>query len=137
MVAIAGDKNGHFAGGTVCYFATTFLKQKLKIDDSLDVFPVHAVGGALGTLLTAIFGASTLGVFSGQGLAVGIDGVQVGIGEQLGVQAIGVLAIGAYTAVVSYVLFKLVDLIVGLRVSTEEETDGLDLVMHDERGYDF
>ncbi len=125
------------AGGFLCFTLTNFMKRTLHIDDSLDVFPVHAVGGALGTLLTAIFGASTLGVFSGQGLAVGIDGVQVGIGEQLGVQAIGVVAIGAYTAVVSYVLFKLVDLIVGLRVSTEEETDGLDLVMHDERGYDF
>ena len=118
------------AGGVLCFTLTNFMKRTLHLDDSLDVFPVHAVGGALGTLLTAIFGASTLGVFSGQGLAVGI-------GEQLGVQAIGVLAIGVYTAVVSYILFKLVDLITGLRVSEEEETEGLDLVMHDERGYDF
>ena len=130
FVGPAGALMIGIAGGILCFTLTNFMKRTLHIDDSLDVFPVHAVGGALGTLLTAIFGASTLGVFSGQGL-------DMSIGEQLGVQAIGVVAIGAYTAVVSYILFKLVDVITGLRVSTEEEAEGLDLVMHDERGYDF
>lgn len=118
------------AGGTVCFTLTNFMKRVLRVDDSLDVFPVHAVGGALGTILTGIFGAASLGVFSGQGLAMGIA-------SQLGVQVIGVLAIGTYSLIVSYVLLKLVDAMVGLRVSDEEETEGLDLVMHDERGYDF
>ena len=108
-----------------------FLKQKLKIDDSLDVFPVHGVGGLLGTLLAAVFASDALGVFSGQGL----DGVS--IGEQLYVQVIGVVATGLYAAIASFVLLKLVDVLLGLRVSTDEETEGLDLTQHNERGYDL
>jgi Amt family ammonium transporter len=130
FVGPAGAMIIGIAGGLLCITMTTFLKQRLHIDDSLDVFPVHAVGGALGTLLTAIFGAATLGVFSGQGL-------DMSIAEQLGVQAIGVLSIGAYTAVASWILLKLVDAVTGLRVTVEEETEGLDIVMHDERGYDL
>jgi ammonium transporter, Amt family len=116
--------------GFICWAATNFMKRTLRIDDSLDVFPVHGIGGALGTLLVAFFGAATLGVFSGHGL-------DVGIGEQLGIQAIGVLAVLVYTAMLTWAILKFLDLTVGLRVTEEQETDGLDLVMHNERGYDL
>ena len=115
------------AAGAVCLFATTFMKQKLKIDDTLDVFPVHGVGGALGTILTGVFASSALGVFSGQ------EGIS--IPSQLGVQALGVLVVVAYTAVGTWLLLKITGAVVGNRVSDEEETEGLDLVAHNERGY--
>lgn len=120
------------SAGTVCFFATLWLKRRLKIDDSLDVFPVHGVGGILGTLLAGVFASDQLGLFSGQGLAEG-----VGIGQQLGVQATGVLATLAYTAVVTFILLKLVGLVTGLRVAPDEETEGLDIVGHNESGYDL
>ena len=121
------------SAGVICYYATNFLKQKLKIDDSLDVFPVHGVGGILGTLLAGVFCSPALGIFSGNGFSDGIDS----IGGQLTVQAIGVASTFVYTAVVSLILLKLVDILVGLRVDEEQETEGLDLVLHDERGYDL
>ncbi len=121
------------SAGVVCYFATITLKNKLKIDDSLDVFPVHGVGGMLGTLLAGVFCAPSLGLFSGNGFSDGINS----IGGQLGVQFTGVAATFVYTAIVSWLLLKLVDLMLGLRVDEEEETVGLDLVLHDERGYDL
>ena len=105
----------------------------LRVDDSLDVFPVHGVGGILGTLLAGVFCAPHLGIFSGNGFSDGIDS----IAGQLAVQATGVGATFVYTAVGSWVLLKIVDALVGLRVSDEEETIGLDLVLHDERGYDL
>jgi len=104
----------------------------LQIDDSLDVFPVHGVGGALGTLLAAVFASAGLGVFSGQGYAEGMA-----MSSQLQVQVIGVVSCLVYTAVVSYILLKLVDYLLGLRVSQDEETEGLDLNQHNERGYDL
>ena len=109
------------------------IKQVLKIDDSLDVFPVHGVGGVLGTILAGVFASTNLGLFSGNGFSDGITGM----GGQVGVQAIGVAATFGYTLVASAVILKLVDLVIGLRVSDEEETQGLDLVLHDERGYDL
>jgi Amt family ammonium transporter len=119
--------------GVICYYATNYLKQVLKIDDSLDVFPVHGVGGILGTLLAGVFCSTQLGMFSGNGFSDGITSI-VG---QLGVQATGVVATIVYTAVATLVILKLVDIMVGLRVDDEEETQGLDLVLHDERGYDL
>ncbi len=119
--------------GVVCYFATNWIKNKLKIDDSLDVFPVHGVGGILGTLLAGVFCSTQLGIFSGNGFSDGIDS----IGGQLMVQATGVVATFTYTAVATWVILKVVDLMVGLRVDADEETQGLDLVLHDERGYDL
>ena len=119
--------------GVVCYFATITLKNRLKIDDSLDVFPVHGVGGILVTLLAGVFCSPNLGIFSGNGFSDGIDS----IAGQLAVQATGVGATFLYTLVVSYILFKVVDALVGLRVDSDEETIGLDLVLHDERGYDL
>jgi len=121
------------SAGVICYFATNYLKNALKIDDSLDVFPVHGVGGILGTLLAGIFCSTQLGIFSGNGFSDGIDS----IGGQLMVQATGVLATFIYTLVATFIILKFVDMVVGLRVDGDEETQGLDLVLHDERGYDL
>ena len=118
-------------GGLLCFTATYYLKQKVKIDDSLDVFPVHGVGGILGTLLAGVFVSQELGVFSGNGYAEGMD-----MASQLGVQVVGILATGAYTAVVTIILFKLVGMMTsGVRVSEDEEQIGLDISDHDEKGY--
>jgi Amt family ammonium transporter len=111
--------------GVVCYFATQFIKRSLKIDDSLDVFPVHGVGGALGTLLTAILAAESLG-----GL-----GLETGIAAQFMTQLIGVIATIVWCGVVSFVILKVLDKVLGIRVSVDEETEGLDLTQHNERGY--
>jgi Amt family ammonium transporter len=116
-----------FSAGIVCFFATAFLKQKLKIDDSLDVFPVHGVGGMLGTMLAGVFVAAG---FGGVGLADGMT-----MGSQLGVQLTGVVATLVFTAVATFVILKIVDALVGLRVNAEEETEGLDINQHEERGY--
>jgi Amt family ammonium transporter len=121
------------SAGVICYYATNYLKNALKIDDSLDVFPVHGVGGILGTLLAGIFCSTQLGIFSGNGFSDGIDS----IGGQLMVQATGVLATFIYTLVATFIILKFVDMVVGLRVDGDEETQGLDLVLHDERGYDL
>ena len=117
--------------GTVCFSATNYLKQVLKIDDSLDVFPVHGVGGILGTLLAGVFSATSLGVFSGYGFADGITSM----GGQLWVQFIGVIATIGFTAVATFAILKLVDVVIGLRVNRDQEIEGLDIVLHEERGY--
>ena len=117
------------AAGIVCFAATNFLKRTLNIDDSLDVFPVHGVGGMLGIILTGVFASNVLGVFSGQH--------DINIGNQVGVQAIGALATLAYTAVLTWGILKVVDMVVGNRVSEDEETEGLDVTQHEERGYDL
>lgn len=118
--------------GVVCFFATMTIKRTLKIDDSLDVFPVHGVGGMLGTFFAGVFASEALGVFSGQGYAEGMA-----MGSQTLVQVTGIVATGAYTAIVTWVLLKLLAMITPLRVSSDQETEGLDLVLHDERGYDI
>ncbi len=122
------------SAGVICFYMTQFIKRKLVIDDSLDVFPVHGVGGILGTLLAGVFASTELGLFSGQGFADGITS----IGQQLGVQAIGVAATFVYTAVVTFILLKLTGVLTqGLRVSKDEETMGLDIVLHEESGYKY
>ena len=118
-----------FSAGLICFFATLYIKQKLRIDDSLDVFPVHGVGGILGTLFAGIFVAEQ---FGGAGLAEGMT-----TASQLGVQVTGILATGLWTALVTFIILKLVGSIVPLRVSEEEETEGLDLVLHEEKGYNL
>ncbi len=119
------------SGGVICYFATTYLKQKIKIDDSLDVFPVHGVGGIVGTLLAGILVSGNLGIFSGNGLAEGMT-----VGSQLVVQIIGVLSVAAYTGILTFLLLKLVGAVTsGIRVTQEEEQMGLDITDHDEKGY--
>ena len=117
------------AGGLGCFLATQFIKRKLEIDDSLDVFPVHAVGGMIGLLLTAIFSASSLG---GIGLDEGVSPV-----GQLGVQVVGIVATFAWCAAVSWGLLKAINAIVALRVTVEEEIEGLDLTLHEESGYNI
>jgi Amt family ammonium transporter len=118
--------------GVACFFATLWLKRVMSVDDSLDVFPVHGVGGVLGTLAAGVFASSGLGIFSGQGLREGVS-----IASQLATQACGVVSVALYTAVVTWVLLKLIGMITPLRVSIEEETEGLDVVLHNERGYDL
>ena len=120
--------------GSICYFATITLKQKLKIDDSLDVFPVHGVGGILGTFLAGVFSATSLGVFSGFGFADGIETM----GGQISVQLTGIAATIVFTAVVTWVILKITSVMTsGLRVTEEQEIQGLDIHMHEERGYDL
>jgi Amt family ammonium transporter len=122
------------SAGFICFYSTVYIKQKLKIDDSLDVFPVHGVGGILGTLLAGVFSSTELGAFSGYGYA---EGITTMLG-QVSVQLVGIGAVIVYTAVVSYVLFKLVSLMTkGLRVDKEQEITGLDLIEHDESGYNL
>ena len=118
------------AGGVICFLATNFIKRTLKIDDSLDVFPVHGVGGALGMLATAIFASSSIGLFSGQGL-------DTTMGDQFVTQLIGVVVVLIYTAIITWVLLKMTEALVGNRVSSDEEGGGLDLASHNERGYDM
>ena len=116
-----------FCAGTVCFFATMLLNLKLKIDDSLDVFPVHAVGGALGTILTGVLASDALGRLGGR--------EAFDISEQVVIQVGGVVAVAAYTAAATYVILRLTDALVGNRVPAEVETEGLDLEAHNERGY--
>jgi len=116
------------SAGVVCYTATAYIKRVLKIDDSLDVFPVHGVGGILGTLLAGVFVA----ILGGAGLAEGMS-----MGGQVWVQFVGVIVTFVYCAVLSWIILKLVDAVIGLRVSEEEETQGLDIVLHDETGYNL
>jgi Amt family ammonium transporter len=115
--------------GIVCFFATNYFKRVLNIDDSLDVFPVHGVGGILGTILTGVFAAAYLG---GVGYPEG-----KGMGDQVLVQVVGVLATGAWSAVATFLLLKLSGALAGLRVTAEEETEGLDTVLHNEKGYNL
>ncbi len=115
--------------GALCQWFTTWIKQGLNIDDSLDVFAVHGVGGILGTLLVAFLALPALG---GLGLA---DGVSVG--DQFVTQLIGVVAITALSAVMTFIIARIVAATTGLRVSTEDEIDGLDITGHGERGYDL
>jgi len=117
------------SAGIVCFLATNFIKRTLRIDDSLDVFPVHGVGGILGTLLAGVLVAKQ---FGGVGLAEGMT-----IGSQLGVQAIGVIAVLAWTAIATFVILKIINLVVGLRVEEQEETEGLDISQHEETGYNM
>ncbi|MCP3672137.1 MAG: ammonium transporter [Gammaproteobacteria bacterium] len=119
--------------GVVCFTATQYIKRVLKIDDSLDVFPVHGVGGIMGTMLAGVFSATELGVFSGYGFADGINSM----GGQVWVQFVGVATTIVFTAVVTYVILKLVGAMVGLRVDEEEEIQGLDIVCHEETGYNL
>jgi Amt family ammonium transporter len=113
--------------GVVCFFATQLIKRKLKIDDSLDVFPVHGVGGFTGLLLTAVFSAPAL---DGLGLPDGATVV-----SQLGVQALGAAATAIWSGGATLIILKIIDPLLRLRVTAEQENEGLDLVLHEERGY--
>lgn len=115
------------ASGVICYFCATSLKRKLGYDDSLDAFGVHGIGGIVGALLTGVFAAPALGGF----------GAVTDIAAQFWIQAKGVIFTVVYTAIVTYVILKVLDLVMGLRVSDEDESVGLDLAQHNERGYNL
>ncbi|TAK42211.1 MAG: ammonium transporter [Betaproteobacteria bacterium] len=117
------------AAGVACFFATNYMKRALGVDDSLDVFPVHGVGGILGTLLTGVFAASALG---GVGYAEGAT-----MGSQLLVQMAGIAAVGLWSGAVTYGLLKLSNALIGMRVDADDETQGLDTVLHNETGYNL
>jgi ammonium transporter, Amt family len=122
-IAIGGS------AGVVCFFATSYMKRVLAVDDSLDVFPVHGVGGILGTLLTGVFVASALG---GAGLPQGQT-----TGGQLLVQLAGVAAVAAWCGALTWILLKLTAAFAGLRVGGDAETEGLDTALHNEKGYNL
>ena len=113
------------SAGAVCYFATQAIKRGLKIDDSLDVFPVHGVGGILGTLFAGIFAAKHLG-------GIGLD---VSIGEQMTTQLIGIVFVIIWTVVFTFIALKLVSLFTPLRIDERGESRGLDITQHDESSY--
>ena len=129
FVGPMGALNIGLAGGLVCYYAVGLIKHKLKIDDSLDVFAVHGVGGAIGTLLVAIPVDTS---FGGGGLAEGMT-----MGLQFGVQLTGLIAVLVWSLVASFILVKVVQAVVGLRVSDDEELEGLYVTSHGETGYNL
>jgi Amt family ammonium transporter len=115
--------------GVVCFFATSWMKRSLRIDDSLDVTPVHGVGGVIGTLMTGIFVSSTFG-----GIGYPENG---SMGGQVTTQVIGILAVGAWSGILTWILLKLTDAMTGMRVGSDQETEGLDTVEHNEKGYNL
>ncbi len=118
------------ASGVGCFIGATRLKRALGYDDSLDAFGVHGIGGIIGALLTGVFAAPSLG-----GAGLGVE--SGGIAAQVGVQALGVAATLVYTGVVTFVILFILKVTIGLRVSDEEETEGLDISQHDERAYNL
>lgn len=123
FVTVSGALIMGLIGGVLCLWGTTGLKRLLNTDDALDAFGLHAVGGIAGALLTAVFAS---------GLIMG-DKVPASMGHQLWVQLEGVLATVAYSSVVTFVLLKLIDVVIGIRVEAEDERMGLDLSQHGER----
>jgi len=116
------------ASGIGCFFAATTLKRAFGYDDSLDVFGIHAVGGIIGALLTGVFAATTLG---GAGFGDGNESITA----QVVSQGVGVISTIAYSGIASLVILKILDAVMGLRVDEEQEVEGLDIALHDERGY--
>ncbi len=122
------------AAGVICFWASTSLKKMLGYDDSLDAWGVHGVGGIIGAMLTGVFAVGTLYVTDGDATkALTYSGWLAGNGDMLLIQAKSVLATLAYSAVATFILLKIVDVMVGLRVSEEEEREGLDVTQHGER----
>ena len=115
--------------GVVCFWGATSLKAKLGYDDSLDAFGVHGIGGIVGALLTGVFVATSLG---GNGLADGMT-----IGTQVWAQLLSIIITIAWSGILSFIILKIVDATVGLRVEEDEERQGLDLSQHNERGYNL
>jgi Amt family ammonium transporter len=125
FVGPAGALVFGIVAGCVCYWCVGFIKQKIRIDDSLDVFAVHGVGGALGILLTSFFGAEALG---GLGLGEGMT-----MTKQLGVQVLGIVVVALWSLVISWIIVKVIQKTTGLRVNEEDEIEGLDITSHGER----
>ena len=126
FVGPAGALAIGITAGIVCFYAVQILKRHLHIDDSLDVFPVHGIGGITGSILTGVFAAKSMG-------GLGLDGVT--ILQQVGVQTLAVLATIVWTVVFTYIILKALDVLMGLRVSEDVEVEGLDIVLHEETGY--
>ncbi len=116
------------AAGVGCFFAATRLKRVMGYDDSLDVFGVHAVGGIIGAILTGVFAATSLG---GAGFGKG----NTTMGDQVLAQFIGVAATLIFTVIMTFIILKVIDMVIGLRVDEEQESEGLDIALHEERGY--
>ena len=115
------------AAGVLCFLAATKMKRAFGYDDSLDVFGVHGVGGIIGAILTGVFAAASLG-----GVKTEFD-----MAAQLWIQTKGVLVTVVFSGIATFVILKVIDLVIGLRATPEEETEGLDLALHDERGYNL
>ena len=122
------------AAGIICFWASTSLKKALGYDDSLDAWGVHGVGGVVGAMLTGVFAVGTLYVTDGDAAkAMTYSGWLAGNSDMLLIQAKSILAVAVYSAVATFILLKIVDVMVGLRVSEEEEREGLDVTQHGER----
>ena len=117
--------------GSICFYATQLVKSYFKVDDSLDVFPVHGVGGILGIIMLSLVG--TPGGFLGNG-STGFDNTPI---TQLLIQLEGILVICAWTAIATYVILKILNIFVDIRVTKEEEEEGLDVSLHNEQGYNL
>ncbi len=115
--------------GSLCFSILHWVKRGLQIDDTLDVFAIHGVGGIVGALLTAVFSAKALG-----GIGAVVEG---GLPGQLWTQSVGVVSVLAWSGGISFILLKLIDKFMGLRVSQMEETEGLDISQHNEQGYNL
>ena len=113
----------------LCFVASTKLKRALGYDDALDCFGVHGIGGIVGALLTGVFIDAS---FGGAGLDEGVT-----IAKQFGIQVVAVAGTLVYDAIATFIILKIVDAVMGLRVTEEEESVGLDLSLHDERGYNL
>jgi len=127
FIGVPGGLILGLAGGVACYSAVDILRVRMKIDDSLDVFAVHGVGGILGSLLVAWL---ALPAFGGLGLADGISAT-----SQFGVQLLSVAITIGWTVIASYVILRVISVVIGLRVDQQDEIEGLDLSQHGERGY--
>lgn len=117
------------AAGVICFGAIHWIKRSLQIDDTLDVFPVHGVGGMIGTVLTAPFAAEALG---GAGITTGLT-----IGQQTLTQILAVGSVAAWSGLISWLLLKILDRTIGLRVTPDQETEGLDVALHNSKAYHF
>ena len=117
------------AAGVLCFIASTKIKRALGYDDALDCFGVHGIGGIVGAILTGVFVDAS---FGGAGLDEGVT-----IAKQVGIQFVAVAGTVVYDAIATLIILKIVDAIMGLRVTEEQETEGLDLTLHDERGYNL
>ena len=122
-------------GGFACLWGVSGLKRLLGADDSLDVFGVHGVGGIVGAILTGVFASPSLGGTGVYDYVTNAVAEGYSIGTQVWIQTQGVLVTIVWSAVVSFIAFKLVDLVIGLRVSEEDEREGLDISSHGETAY--
>jgi Amt family ammonium transporter len=129
FVAPLGGLAIGMVAGSLCFFSLHWIKRRFAIDDTLDVFAIHGVGGMVGSLLTALFASEALG---------GIGTIaENGISGQIIAQGIGIVAVLAWSGGLSFVILKLLDKTLGLRVSISDETEGLDITLHNEQGYNL